>query len=75
MLSDIACDGDISVNVSTGDTNMINVTCKNAISDGSTGDMLLKNVNFYEINVTKDAEGILGFILKGVSLGRTFEKS
>ena len=40
--------GDITVNVSTGKTFLTDVSCKNLISDGSTGDLLLTNVRATE---------------------------
>ncbi len=41
--SDIACKGDMIVNVSTGKSNMIDIKCQKIISSGSTGDISLKN--------------------------------
>lgn len=40
----IACAGDIALCVSTGEACFKNVSCKNFISDGTTGDITLKNV-------------------------------
>lgn len=38
------CEGDLKINVSTGKTNLTDIKCKNLISDGSTGNISLKNV-------------------------------
>lgn len=40
----IKCTGDLYINVQTGESKLSNVTCKNLISNGSTGDILLKDV-------------------------------
>ncbi|MBO5305665.1 MAG: DUF4097 family beta strand repeat protein [Clostridia bacterium] len=40
----VASEGDASVNVSTGKTVLTDMTCKNLISRGNTGDISLKNV-------------------------------
>ena len=40
--------GDITVNVSTGKTFLTDVSCRNLISDGSTGDLLMTNVRATE---------------------------
>jgi len=39
-----ACEGDLRIRVSTGKTNLTDVTCRNLISSGNTGDIVLKNV-------------------------------
>ena len=44
VASEIACEGNITTNVSTGKTSLTNITCKNLSSDGNTGDGVLKNV-------------------------------
>ena len=38
------CDGDVSVNVSTGKAYLTNIACKSVLSKGDTGDISLKNV-------------------------------
>lgn len=43
-VSNLTCENDLKVRVSTGRTNMSDVKCRNLISEGTTGDMLLKNV-------------------------------
>lgn len=43
-LSQIAVEKDVQMDVTTGDVNAGDVTCQSLISDGDTGDMLLKNV-------------------------------
>jgi len=43
-VSNVKCDGDITVVVSTGKVNLKDVTCKNLTSRGSTGDITLKYV-------------------------------
>ena len=40
----VNCYSDIKINTETGKTNIIDTNCKNIISNGSTGDMFLKNV-------------------------------
>lgn len=42
--ADIISEGDFKAEVSTGMSNLTNVSCKNLISDGDTGDISLKNV-------------------------------
>ncbi len=43
-VSNVTCDGDVKINVTTGKTKLINTRCKSVISDGSTGDILLNDV-------------------------------
>ncbi|MBR7186829.1 MAG: DUF4097 family beta strand repeat protein [Clostridia bacterium] len=43
-VSDITCDGDITIGVSTGKAYLTDIECKNLISTGSTGDISLKKV-------------------------------
>jgi DUF4097 and DUF4098 domain-containing protein YvlB len=43
-VSGVTCKGDVKVGVSTGKTYLTDVVCQSAISSGSTGDILLKNV-------------------------------
>ena len=43
-LTDINCEGDLTTDVSTGKTDISNVTCESLTSDGSTGSILLENV-------------------------------
>ena len=40
---DTTCQGDMTVNVSTGKASLTNVECRNLISDGGTGDLSLDN--------------------------------
>lgn len=42
-VTDVDCREDMTVRVSTGKASLTNVMCKNLISDGDTGDMVLKN--------------------------------
>ncbi len=42
--SSINCEGDIKVAVSTGKTKLTDISCKDVISSGSTGTIILKNV-------------------------------
>jgi len=42
--SNLDCSGDMIANVSTGKTNLTNVSCKNLITGGNTGDIMLKSV-------------------------------
>ena len=42
--SDVKCDGDFKLVVSSGKSRLTNVTCKILISNGSTGDIFLNNV-------------------------------
>ncbi len=42
--SSINCEGDIKVDVSIGKTKLTDISCKGAISSGSTGNIILKNV-------------------------------
>ena len=43
-ITGVTCEGDIVINVSTGKANLTDIKCKSLISDGSTGDISLKNV-------------------------------
>lgn len=43
-ITGVTCEGDIVINVSTGRANLTDIKCKSFISDGSTGDISLKNV-------------------------------
>ena len=43
-VADVTCEGDAKVVVSTGKSYLSNVTCKNLISTGNTGNMSLQNV-------------------------------
>ena len=42
--SDVTCNGNVTVRVSTGEAYLNNVTCGNISSTGNTGDIFLKNV-------------------------------
>ena len=44
IIAGVTCEGDIVINVSTGKANLTDIKCKSLISDGSTGDISLKNV-------------------------------
>ena len=43
-VSDVTCNGDITIGVSTGKTCLSDIVCKNLTSHGGTGDISLKNV-------------------------------
>lgn len=43
-ISQVNCQGDMNVQVSTGRTNLTNVACKNLISNGDTGDIAMNRV-------------------------------
>lgn len=43
-VTDVVCQGDVTIHVSTGKASLTNVACKNMKSDGDTGHMTLKNV-------------------------------
>ena len=43
-VSDVMCDGDVNISVSTGKTSINDMKCQNIISNGNTGDMVMKNV-------------------------------
>ncbi len=43
-VSGVICEGDVTVGVSTGKAKLTDITCKSVISNGSTGDILLKDV-------------------------------
>ncbi len=43
-VSDVSCDGDVTVGVSTGKTYLTDTRCKSIISSGNTGDIYLDNV-------------------------------
>lgn len=43
-IASVECANDLTVNVRTGKSNLNNIKCKNLISNGSTGDIVLKNV-------------------------------
>jgi len=44
IVRDVSCQGDVTVNVSTGKAGLTNVECRNLKSDGATGDLSLDNV-------------------------------
>ncbi|MBQ8174108.1 MAG: DUF4097 family beta strand repeat protein [Clostridia bacterium] len=58
----VTCIGDVTVNVSTGDVELMAVTCGTFSSRGSTGDLSLKNLIADEI-VIKRSTGDVGFEL------------
>lgn len=43
-ISDVSCEGDVTVGVSTGETYLTDLACKSVISSGNTGDIYLNNV-------------------------------
>lgn len=43
-VSDASCEGDVTVNVSTGKAYLTDIACKSVTSSGSTGDIFLTNV-------------------------------
>ncbi len=43
-ISDMICTGNISIQVTTGKTDLHHITCKNLTSGGSTGDVVLSDV-------------------------------
>jgi len=43
-VSDVSCEGDVTVGVSTGKVMLSDTQCKSVISSGSTGDIILSNV-------------------------------
>jgi len=43
-VSSVTCEGDIRLSVSTGKTKLTDISCKGVKSNGSTGDIILKNV-------------------------------
>ena len=43
-VSDVTCEGDVTVGVSTGKTHLTDIVCKSVISNVSTGDITLDNV-------------------------------
>ena len=43
-LESVSTEGDITISVSTGQSTLSDVTCKNLTTDGSTGEVFLKNV-------------------------------
>lgn len=43
-VTDVTCECDVRLTVSTGKVALTNVTCQSLVSDGSTGDVSLKNV-------------------------------
>ncbi len=47
-VAQVLCKGDIQSRVTTGETDFLDVTCKNLTSTGSTGDLSLKTVNVAE---------------------------
>ncbi len=60
-VSDVSCTGDVQVNVSTGETKLTDVFCKNFKSDGSTGDISLRNVIAAEKFTIKRSTGDISF--------------
>lgn len=43
-VTDVTCEGDVSIRVSTGDSKLTGVACKNVISSGDTGKLSMTNV-------------------------------
>lgn len=43
-VSDVSCEGDVTVTVSTGETYLTDLVCKSVLSSGDTGDIHLNNV-------------------------------
>jgi DUF4097 and DUF4098 domain-containing protein YvlB len=43
-VSNVTCNGDLTVGVSTGNAYLKDIACKNLVSSGNTGDISLKNV-------------------------------
>ena len=43
-VSDVSCEGDVTVGVSTGKAKLTDIECKNVISSGNTGNISLNNV-------------------------------
>lgn len=61
-VSDVNCEGDITVGVSTGKTYLSDTRCKNVISSGSTGDISIDNVIAEEKFSIKRSTGKVNFI-------------
>jgi len=60
-VSDITCQGDVKINVSTGKANLTDIACKNLLSRGNTGDISLKNVTASEKFSIKRSTGDVRF--------------
>lgn len=43
-IASVECTGNLTVDVRTGKSNLSNIKCKNLLSNGNTGDIVLKNV-------------------------------
>ncbi len=69
-VSDVRCEGDVTVGVSTGKAYLTNVACKNVTSSGSTGDISLKNVIATESFSIKRSTGNIKF--DGCDAGEIF---
>ena len=61
-VSDVNCEGDVTVGVSTGKTYLSDTRCKNVISSGSTGDISIDNVIAEEKFSIKRSTGKVNFI-------------
>lgn len=55
------CHGDISIHVSTGETDLTNVVCKKIVSKGDTGDIVLNQVVAEEIISIERSTGDVRF--------------
>lgn len=72
-VTDVVCEGDVTIGVSTGKTHLTNVTCKNLISSGDTGDISLKNVIAVEKFSIERSTGDVK--LEGVDAAEIFVKT
>ena len=59
--SNVVCQGDAAIQVSTGKTNLTQISCKNLTSDGSTGDIALTDVIVTEKLSVKRSTGDVRF--------------
>ena len=57
-VSNVICQGDIHIRVSTGKTDLTDITCKNLTSDGSTGNVRFNGSDAGEIFAKTDIGNI-----------------
>lgn len=71
-VSAVTCEGDMSVRVSTGKSELTDVRCKNLVSSGNTGDFLLKNVMVAEtISIARTTGDIIFNACDAIALSVT----
>lgn len=72
-VSDVSCTGDVSVKCINGEVQMSDISCKNVVSDGTTGDISLKNVLASEKLSLARSTGYVNF--SGCDAGEVYIKT